>query len=113
MIGKEHPEAEPLPEGVYPLARTPQEASAVALTFVLVVQRAVVAFSETMNARGDMSAEAKLEAFDGFVDQLVREAKDVPIDNFSEDIEIFAKRTVLRLIGTISQEPRHRLAAAA
>src|SRR3954471_3119018 len=110
---KERPEADPLDEGVYPLARTPQEASAVALTFVLVMQRAIIAFGEETYTRLDLSAEAKLRSFDRFVDKLVREAKDVPIDNFSEDIEAFAKRTVLRLIGTVSQEPRHRLVAAA
>ena len=110
---KEHPESEPLEEGVYALARTPQEASAVALTFVLVVQRAIIAFGEETCARLDLSAEAKLRAFDQFVDKLVREAKDVPIDNFSEDIEAVAKRTVLRLIGTVSRQPRDRLAAAA
>ncbi len=111
-MDKERPETDPLPEGVHTLARTPQEASAVALTFVLVVQRAVVAFSEEMNARRDLSRQAKLRLFDQFVGQLVSEAKNVPIDNFSEDIETLAKRTVLRLIGTVSQVPRLRLVVA-
>jgi hypothetical protein len=110
---KEYPECDPLAEGVYPLARTPQEASAVALTFVLVMQRAIIAFGEETYARPDLDGEAKLVAFDRFVAKLVAEAKDVPIDNFSEEIEAVAKRTVLRLIGTVSREPRHRLAAAA
>ncbi len=76
------------------------------MVFVSVMQRAAELHAHNLAARVDLDQPARLDQFDQFMAELVREAKNVTLDGINEAHEAQAESFVCQMIGTVCKAPR-------
>lgn len=95
---KENPENEPLAPG--PIFFDSRRETNVALLVLFgMVERAIETFTNDLAARADLDPRQRLEIFDGFIRQLVTDAKNADTEGATEADEAEGKRKTLRIVG--------------
>lgn len=107
-MSKYTPEKNILPAGQNSVVSLTGATAAVSL---MVIQKAIAAYSANLSERTDLDSKARIERFDEFIAALVCEAKNAPVERVKEIEEATAKATVCSLVATISQHPRRLLSS--